>query len=756
MVNNMKLNYYEYKQFNDVIKKMGGFIPINIVTQWHKDRDSEYIANQIFTYDTETTTLFWYEDLKKWDIYKYELDIKNYKYDSEIEKWVYKNVSREKLNGLYDYSELLAHTIVYLWTFSIYNEKWDISFYGRTNEEFKEFIKILQNQLSIQEKKDVKMIIYVHNLGFDFANSLTNIFDFNNVFSRKSHSPMYAIDTSGLFEFRDSYILTNSSLANLTKDNIKYKKQKEFDDYLKLRLPHTDISSDNVLEYAILDTLSLAESLYKELQEYKRVDKIPLTSTSKLRQAVKKELSGNSSTNRDRICIPNFEMYMYQLDIFCGGDTHANILYSGEDLTNIDSYDKRSSYPSVMIYEKYPNAPFIKDYPYMVEKYLNNENYCFLATVTFNKIKSKCCIPYIKTYKAYNIKNAHFDNGRIFEADELTMKLTNIDLQLILENYSIKSYVCTELYVTSCDYLTYKERKFILENYANKTKLKGIEERKEDYSRSKNYINADFGRNVTKLVENHVEFANNEWVATPPTKEEIIEELEKKRKKPQYTMYARGIFITAYARKELYSGINAFGNFNHVYNDTDSCKGILTKEIEEKFNKLNEEIIEKARRILPEDLFELCQPKDTKGNVQFLGTWDKETENNIYQKFKTYGAKKYCYVDNDKKGNPQLHITVSGLSKNASNYINYSDFNKKHLFTSDISGRTIARYSSNQPELNIDGYLYNDKNSLSLYPTTYLLGITNEYENLINSMHDVLKENYIDEKGEIIENEEIL
>lgn len=66
-------------------------------------------------------------------------------------------------------------------------------------------------------------------------------------------------------------------------------------------------------------------------------------------------------------------------------------------------------------------------------------------------------------------------------------------------------------------------------------------------------------------------------------------------------MYARGIFITTYARQELYKGIECFGK-NIVYVDTDSCKGILNEDIKQKFDTLNEKIIAELKQVLPEKL----------------------------------------------------------------------------------------------------------------------------------------------------------
>ena len=108
-------------------------IPIRIYTRIRHHTENEHIANCIFTFDTETTTFFKYPD-GKWDIYQGERDVKNYGTRSISNKLKKKTVPKNAV----DYTQLQKHTVVYLWTFTIWSIK-DWTFYGRTNQEFKEF-----------------------------------------------------------------------------------------------------------------------------------------------------------------------------------------------------------------------------------------------------------------------------------------------------------------------------------------------------------------------------------------------------------------------------------------------------------------------------------------------------------------------------------------------------------------------------------------------------------------------------------------
>jgi hypothetical protein len=701
-----KIYKYSKNLINDICRDFGGFIPISVVTQYHKNKSNEYYSNVIMTYDTETSTVFKYSN-GIWDRYHYCFDEKNY---------------NEKPNFYtVNYNELECHTLVYLWSFAIYTPLWSIAVYGRENEEFKHFLLSLKKQIEEQERKDIILTVYVHNLSFDFTNSLSNIFEFKKVFARKPHKPIYC-ETKENILFKCSFFLENSSLKNLTKENHFFKKMIDFDDYLTVRTPQTKLSK-TLIKYSVLDVLSQAESLQKELDFYKNIYKIPLTSTGKLRLEVKEWNENNTTaTTRDSHAIPDSKQYEKMLDCFEGGDTHANCLYVDEELYDIDSFDRRSSYPAVMVTKKFPCEKFSTEIPRHWRKYYKSDKYCFIGKFVFFDIHyKKKLMPYIKSSKCSLLKKCRYDNGRVWKSKYLEMYLTDIDLELIMKTYSYKYMICLDLLIAQKDFLTDIEREFILKNYELKTTLKNVAGEEENYKRKKNNINSEFGRNVQHIIENVIEYVNGEWVETEPTIEEIGNKLQKMRTKKQYTMYARGIFITAYARQELYKGIECFGE-NIVYDDTDSCKGFLTAEIKQKFDTLNAQIIAELKQVLPEKLLKMAMPLDKQGNLQIIGTWDWETEKHKYDRFKTFGSKKYVVKSNNK-----TECTISGLSKEAGRYYNFDDITMKTLFTSDKSGRTVAKYQAEQPIANIGGYISDQKISLSIIPSTYKLSMTDEY-----------------------------
>ena len=94
---------------------------------------------------------------------------------------------------------------MYIWQFSIN----DIVYYGRTWEELKIFIDLLEKNCSF------KKIIFVHNLAFEFQ-FLKSVFHFSEVTARKSHKVMTALMRDYNILFKCSYLMSNCALKNLT------------------------------------------------------------------------------------------------------------------------------------------------------------------------------------------------------------------------------------------------------------------------------------------------------------------------------------------------------------------------------------------------------------------------------------------------------------------------------------------------------------------------------------------------------------
>ena len=185
--------------------------------------------------------------------------------------------------------------------------------------------------------------------------------------------------------------------------------------------------------------------------------------------------------------------------------------------------------------------------------------------------------------------------------------------------------------------------------------------------------------------------------------------------------YSWGVFVTAYARRELEDGLNIAG-LDAIYCDTDSVKyvGDHSKEFEEYNKKLNRECQEKG----------IVNYTEVNGKRFYMGIFDQEDG---YDEFITLGAKKYAFMQNG-----HLGITVSGLSKEKGakeleNKGGLKRFQRNEVFYN--SGRTIAQYNSASiHNITVNGCTFSSASNLAIVDTTYTLGITDTMLDIIERL----------------------
>lgn len=111
----------------------------------------------------------------------------------------------------------------------------------------------------------------------------------------------------------------------------------------------------------------------------------------------------------------------------------------------------------------------------------------------------------------------------------------------------------------------------------------------------------------------------------PLTNEKIIKLLEK-QKEEGFMSYSWGVFITAYARRNLIYNLIELDD-KVIYADTDSLKleDGFDKSVIENYNK---NVIKKIEKVcLDLDLpIEKFKPKDLKGNVHCLGLFEEDAK----------------------------------------------------------------------------------------------------------------------------------
>lgn len=635
---------------------------------------------------------------------------------------------------------------MYIWMFSIN----DTVYYGRTWEEFKSFL------IKLDYYNPNKKIVYIHNLSFEFQ-YLKTIFKFKNVLARKVHKVMKCEMVDFNIELRCSYLLTNSALFLLPKlFNLPVEKKVGDLDYDLLRTPITKLSNKE-LGYCEYDCLVVYEYIKTELETYKRIDKIPLTSTGHVRRELTDLIFMDwNYKNKVRKAI-NIDPHIYNMlqDAFAGGYTHANWIYVDEILHNITSWDFTSSYPYILVTHRFPSTEFKKCI--IKEKNQMCKNFAYLLTVEFTDIKCKYYNNFISMSKCTDIKKGKYDNGRVISADKLTMTITDVDFYFILDTYDYKSYTIKESYYSIYDYLPKQFIEFVLEKYINKTKLKNVEDKEVEYAKSKNLFNSLYGMSVTNMIKDEVYYDNEkDWYEEKLTNEQIEDKLKEEKKKA-FLSFAFGVWVTAHARSNLLKNVVKLDEYT-VYCDTDSIKLLpgYDENIIKDYNNFVENKIQHVAKTFNIDV-EKFAPKDIKGESHMLGVFDNDGN---YDDFITQGAKKYCYTKwikkskiYDKKGNIKkdiniqeitedrakvLEITVAGVPKSgALGLKNINEFKDDFVFDFNYTHKNLLMYCENQNKCTIEDYQgnkyeVNDKSGCCIIPTTYVLGKALEYANLIS------------------------
>ena len=654
-----------------------------------------------------------------------------------------------------EHGEEIKCACMYIWQFGLNGSV----IYGRTWEEFMALLAFLQVSLEITEKKH--LVIYVHNLGYEFQ-WIKDWIKWDRIFAAKQRRPIYAI--AGGFEFRCSLILSNYALAYIgTHLLYKYPMEKKVGDldYSKIRHSETPLSPSE-LGYCINDVKVVMCYIQQKIEEDGDITKIPLTNTGYVREYCRKwcfdgletTLLGKDKHKKEyhalmkSLKISSPQEYYQMERAFAGGFTHASALHANQIMKNVGSADLTSSYPYHMVAEYYPMTPFRYIGTVENNKLFNFyiKNYCCMFDVTFINIRasvlfenpisrSRCIIP--------SDSNFQCNNGRIVNAELLTTTLTELDWDTIYKFYNWDEVQIFNMRIADRGYLPKELILSILELYAKKTSLKGVEGKEVEYMVSKNMINSSFGMMVTSIIRDEFEF-NEQWYRTPPDVSSQLAAYNSGYNRFLY--YGWGIWVTAHARHSLFKAIYEFDE-DYVYADTDSIKGINFEDHEEFFKSYNNEVRLKLLNMcnhynIP---FKMCQPSTVKGEKKLIGIWEMEKP---YTRFKTCGAKRYIYEYED----GSLSLTVSGLNKKfaipyllekyGSNAMVFEIFGEGMFVPPGSTGKNTITYIEKRQEGTVQDYLGNpghfkELSSIYMEPQGYYMSILSEYNDFLKGVQYV-------------------
>lgn len=648
-----------------------------------------------------------------------------------------------------------AEGFMYVWQFALEGTVC----MGRTWEEFCFFFRQLEKNICYSANGYRVLVIYSHFLSyeFQFVRSFLNI---TSIFAKEKRKVL-KFNTAN-FEWRCSYFLSNMSLEKFCENSKlckHFKMEGENFNYTIVRTCKTDLT-DQEKQYCVNDVLGLEECILSLLEE-DNLATIPLTSTGYVRRDCKKAVLSNSKNRSNFIRNSlDLEQYKFLKRIFRGGDTHASRFYTDVHLYNVKCKDIQSSYPAWMLLMKYPMGK--------LTRFKKSENiseyckkYCCFMKIAFWDIEVYPTEPqtYIDIAHVDHYNGIVNDNGRVKKANYIEYYCTDIDLQIINDCYDYKTYKLLDGYFSLAGELPYELKQVIMSYYNRKCTLKNVDEKIYEYMKSKNKLNATFGMMVSALIHNDIILWEDEWkefnVLKDITNEEILalEEAGIMYKTPEeklydfyygyggFLSYQWGIYITAWARLRLHQGIRAccIGNYNYaVYWDTDSVKHLSDDRIEQRFDEINKEVINAVLINTPPALSYVNE------QPYYMGIWEREPD---ALEFKSYGSKKYCYYAYNKDGEKEFYITIAGMNKEkgkkamlkaagVTNPIDTQFILGKTFY--DV-GRTISYYNDDSTvrQKTINGVTFTTGSNIGVVNTTYTLGITNEYDMIINDEYTI-------------------
>lgn len=667
---------------------------------------------------------------------------------------------------------------------------WSGQFYdGKTFVQVRSLKEVIKRLKLIEEyNKDnpYKVTVFVHNLAYEFQ-FIKDFFKFKQILCTSTRR-IIAAETDQIV-FRCSYFLSNQSLDKFLKnENVPKEFRKTNMDYLVERYPWTPLTPEEE-EYCANDVIGLHKAIEHRISQCHNEDinNLPLTSTGYVRKDCRKAVAANKS-NRFRFFNEKLDKATFIMchEAFRGGNTHANRYYANKYLhptDGIGQMDERSAYPAVLIMFDYPTR-FTKMKTFKQKEFdfylKEHKKWAMLIKVGFKNIRLKdpeaTPVPYLssskckplvfhsrkqkgteksnKSRKIYH-HSKQVDNGRVMAAKYLCTTITEQDYLIIRNQYEWEEEKIIDVRVAKKKPIPKELKDQILKYYYDKTTLKQDEDAPDfdadidyNYARSKELLNGIYGMHVTNPCKSDFIFdpETHEIIETMRDEQELLDEYYNSYS--SFLSYQVGVWVTSYARAWLQEGIDACfnpktGKSDLVYVDTDSCKYLNPKMHQKAFDNINarrEKLAEKRGAYV-----------DYEGKRYYLGIFTEEPK---AVGFKTWGAKKYIYsyIKNEKDGTSHLDfkITISGVPKKKGKAAikkkliegkikNFDDIDTGFVFRSVKTTSCYMDHRSLQ-EYEIEGHKVYYQSNIAMYPASYTLGLTAEYEMLLYFFSDILEE----------------
>lgn len=655
------------------------------------------------------------------------------------------------------YEGVAKKAIMYIWTLNING----ITFIGRTWKQFIQLLNLISERWGLI-KYNKRLLIYVHNLEYEFQ-FMRKWLEWYDVFADEKRQPLYCVTETGI-EFRCSYRLSGFSLAKLSEELRTYKTSKMVGDldYSLKRHSLTPLT-DKELHYCTQDTKVVVCYIQEEIEKNGDISKIPYTKTGYVRRYCQQHCLATSGKQDEfsrlkglkykdimKSLTLTYDQYKMCKQAFQGGFTHGNVNYINKTLTDVGSIDFTSSYPFVMVAQYMPMSSPREVHPQSnkeLEFYL--KNFCCIFEVRFNNIKPQTTIENpISSSRCTFLQGEHVNNGRIIDAEVLETTITELDFDIYRNFYTWESIQLGKFIIFNKGRLPKALVECIIKFYKDKTELKGVKGKEEEYLLSKGMLNSSYGMAVTDVVRDDLlydqDLIDEEWQTGSNTP---VSQLNKYNSNPgRFLYYPWGVWVTAHARHNLFKGIYSFGS-DYIYSDTDSIKAINMdshKSFIENYNLHVREQLQEAA-----DYYEIpfsdFEPTTINGEKKLIGVWDYE---GTYEKFKTLGAKRYL-VQKDS----EIEFTVAGCNKKALKEYMLSKYSKDEIFdefTRDLSiptgstGKLTHTYIDKEWRGILIDYLgtpfqYYEKSSIHLEPAPFKISMIDAFWDYVTGIQQIEK-----------------
>ena len=559
-------------------------------------------------------------------------------------------------------------------------------------------------------------IFYVFNLGYDWIflrKFLIDAYDIpDHQLNTKSYYPIYIEFENGLI-LRDALCLAQRKLEKWAEDmNVEHQKAVGSWDYDMIR-NQDHIFTEEEIHYIENDTLAGVECLDALMQSLnKKIYNMPWTATGIPRQEIRKRGISNHGHERFLRNLLTYEQQKIMQMVFHGGYTHGNRLYYNDTVRGtIDCYDFASSYPYVMLSEKFPCEKFNKMPDCSMQDILNDPYNAYMFKLIMYDVELYDYmdpIPTLQFSKCTKIINAEVDNGRVLECSYAEIWLNEVDLSVIASQYKIGRHICVNVYAAYKDYLPKWFTDYVYEQFEQKTRLKGGD--RVLYSVAKGRLNSLYGMTVQRpvpytLVENYI---TGEYELEQMDPEAEYEKYAKKHN--NVLNYQIGCWVTSYAFRNVMALSSCCTKAEHgiwLYTDTDSCYGLGWDM--DRLTRYNE----------------ICKKKleaNGYGPVIHNGReyWPGVAEHDgRYTEFKVIHAKCYCGRSAE---DGKLHITVAGVPKNGVEVLDdkIENFRPGCIFPGTLTGKKTYTYFFKK-DIRIDEHGNEIGDSIDLSPCDYLL-----------------------------------